>query len=417
MVGDWLEPGAEAVFYYAVQVSGENLLLTKNVPIASGIAEETFEHAISANEVVAILTSSGASLSIIVLDACRDNPFLASTGQTETGRNISLESSMEVSSRGLAPTIVPITDSEVILAYSTSPGAVALDGLEGNNSPYTKSLVTHIRDKGLEISQVFRRVRSDVRIQTNGAQIPWTNSSLESDFYFHNPAKSPSGVRTIQSETLGLPPPSAVVDDAFWRVVRSAENGVHLERYLQHFPNGRHSRTAREVMVSGIADTRPAPRPERAELDINAFGPLELATGTIGPLPMPVDRLPENATIKFTYSNGGFRLLDANGNAVESGTQLAAASARLLRFAVDRTAFGEISQLDIFVSSAGQSAKATLPIKAEIHPCDLSAGYQHDIEKVGRGIRLELTNAELAIDACQAAGTTRLWPRITQPPT
>ncbi len=105
-------------------------------------------------------------MNIVVLDACRDNPYARS---------------MRSGSRGLAQ--IYAEGSGSIIAYATAPGSTASDG-DGKNGLYTQELLKAIKTPGLEIGMVFRRVLTNVKKQSGGQQLPWTNSSIEGEFYF-----------------------------------------------------------------------------------------------------------------------------------------------------------------------------------------------------------------------------------------
>jgi DNA uptake protein ComE-like DNA-binding protein len=163
--GNNLKRGGVGLFYYAghgVQVSSVNYLL----PISAKINKETdvrFQ-AVDAGRVLAEMENANNGLNIVILDACRDNPF---------GK------SFRSASRGLA--IVANAPSGTFISYSTGAGQVAGDG-EGKNSPYTKALLENIAKPGLTINKVFMNVRSKVKKETG--QVPWELSSLEGDFFF-----------------------------------------------------------------------------------------------------------------------------------------------------------------------------------------------------------------------------------------
>src|SRR2546427_10333379 len=112
-------------------------------------------------------------LNIVILDACRDNPF---------GRGV------RAPSRGLASIDAP---SGSLIAYATAPGKLARDG-DGANGLYTGELVKAIREPGLRLEDVFKRVRASVRRLPNGEQVPWEASSVEGDFVFDLGACPPS---------------------------------------------------------------------------------------------------------------------------------------------------------------------------------------------------------------------------------
>ncbi len=172
------ERGGVGLFYYSghgAQVKGENYLIPVSAAIASE-ADVEYE-AVNAGRVLRNMEQAGNGLNIVVLDACRNNPY-RSWYRSET--------------KGLARMDAP-TGS--IVAYATAPGAVAADGT-GRNSPYTAGLLQAMRAPGLGIEQLFKQVRIRVAKATNNRQVPWESSSLMGDFFFVPPASSP------------LPPPS-----------------------------------------------------------------------------------------------------------------------------------------------------------------------------------------------------------------
>lgn len=159
-------PDAVAAFYYAghgVQVDGKNYLIPVNATISAkpDLEYETIE----AQWVLDMIGASGAGLSIIILDACRDNPFRSFTRSH---------------SRGLARMDAP---RGALLSYSTAPGDVAADG-SGGNSPFTEALARAIRTPGLKIEETFKQVRREVLDATGDRQLPWESTSLTGDFYF-----------------------------------------------------------------------------------------------------------------------------------------------------------------------------------------------------------------------------------------
>ncbi len=164
--GKKIKNGGVGLFYYAghgMQVNGYNYL----IPVKSIInSEEDVEYeAVNAGRVLAQMDSAKNRLNIVILDACRDNPFARS---------------FRSGTKGLAQMDAP---SGTLLAYATAPGSVASDG-SGQNAVYTKGLISTLKTPGLKIEDVFKRVRAKVRKETGGKQTPWESSSLEGDFYF-----------------------------------------------------------------------------------------------------------------------------------------------------------------------------------------------------------------------------------------
>ncbi|MBR0935487.1 caspase family protein [Bradyrhizobium jicamae] len=161
-----------ALFYYAghgVQVSGSNYL----VPVGANATREAdvdFQM-LDVNLVLKQMQGSGTRLNMVILDACRNNPF--------GGRGL------RAADGGLAQMRAP---DGTLISYATQPGNVALDGTDGH-SPYTKALASTIRQAGLDIFQTFNQVGLAVKRETGGAQQPWVSSSpIDGTFYFVPPA-------------------------------------------------------------------------------------------------------------------------------------------------------------------------------------------------------------------------------------
>jgi hypothetical protein len=121
--------------------------------------------ALDLNSVLEQMGTAQNRLNIVILDACRNNPFARS---------------FRSYSQGLAQVNAP---AGTFIAYATAPGQTASDG-KGQNGLYTQELLANMRAPGLPIEEVFKRVRVQVKQQSNGLQIPWDASSLEGSFYF-----------------------------------------------------------------------------------------------------------------------------------------------------------------------------------------------------------------------------------------
>jgi uncharacterized caspase-like protein/formylglycine-generating enzyme required for sulfatase activity len=162
-------PSAVGLFYYAghgVQLNGRNYLIPTTAHIDREADVEI--EAVSADWVIEEMRYARNALNIVILDACRNNPF--SRG-------------MRSADRGLATMEAP---AGILIAYSTAPGSVAADG-SGRNSPYTQALAQAMREVRAPVEQVFKRVRVSVMGTTAGKQVPWEASSLTGDFYFAGP--------------------------------------------------------------------------------------------------------------------------------------------------------------------------------------------------------------------------------------
>ncbi len=164
--GEKLRQGGIGFFYFSghgMQVKGVNYL----VPVDEDIQEENeikFK-AVDANFVLSKMDSAGNQMNVMILDACRDNPFIRS---------------FRSSARGLAQMDAPRGS---LIVYATSPGKTAADG-EGRNGIFTKHLLKAIRETNLEVGQLLREVRRGVMNETNSNQVPWESSSLTGNFYF-----------------------------------------------------------------------------------------------------------------------------------------------------------------------------------------------------------------------------------------
>jgi hypothetical protein len=188
-----------ALFYYAghgVQLNGSNYL----VPIGANPTREAdvdFQM-VDINLVLRQMQGSGTRLNMVILDACRNNPFGARGLRSADG--------------GLAQMRAP---EGTLISYATQPGSVAQDGSDGH-SPYTKALATTFKQAGLDIFQTFNQVGLTVKRETGGSQQPWVSSSpIDGSFYFVAPATG-AKIATVpqpkSADTLGpipdlVPPP------------------------------------------------------------------------------------------------------------------------------------------------------------------------------------------------------------------
>jgi formylglycine-generating enzyme required for sulfatase activity len=177
--GQKLQKGSIGLFYYAghgMQVNGRNYL----IPVGARIEhEKQVEYeAVDMGSVMSEMDYARNNMNIVILDACRDNPFARS---------------FRSSAQGLAAVNAP---GGTLIAYATAPGSVASDG-PGENGIYTGELIKIMSTPGLKIEDVFKQVRSAVRQETDGKQIPWESSSLEGDFYFAKPAGEPAAPNTV----------------------------------------------------------------------------------------------------------------------------------------------------------------------------------------------------------------------------
>jgi len=213
-----IRQGGVGLFYFAghgVQVDGSNYL----IPVGTNIEEEfeVADEGLNADSVLRAMEGADNRLNIIILDACRNNPFARSYRST---------------TRGLARMTAP-TGS--LVAYATAPGKVAADG-DGRNGIFTKHLLDAVQVSGRTLEQVFKQVRINVERETAGRQIPWEESSLTGDFYFMPgsasvvmPAAQPSISAAAQREQL------------VWQGIAGSNNPADYEQFLRDYPDGNFS--------------------------------------------------------------------------------------------------------------------------------------------------------------------------------
>ena len=247
--GERLEKaGDEAVglFYYAghgLQVRGANYLL----PVDARIRREADVDivAVAANWVLSQMEFAANPVNIVILDACRNNPY--ARGFRSGGS-------------GLARMEAP---RGTLIAYATRPGDVAADG-GGDNSPYTQALSVAMKEPGRTLSDVFIQTRVAVMAATDERQVPWEEGGLTANYYFlppqdraPAPAESqaataePSRGATGQTRGAGR----ADLEIAFWNSVKDSADGAQIQAYLDQFPDGTFAALAR----ARVASLTPAP--------------------------------------------------------------------------------------------------------------------------------------------------------------
>jgi|SRR5579871_61624 len=237
--GRQLQGADVGLFYYAghgVQVSGANYLVPVN---ANPTREADIDfQMMDVNVVLRQMQGSGTKLNLVILDACRNNPFGGG--------------GMRSVNRGLAQMYAP---EGTLISYATQPGSVAQDGTDGN-SPYTKALTQTMSKPGLDIFQAFNEVGVLVKRTTGGAQQPWVSSSpIDGAFYFVAPVSSaPAGIATNPGRD----------DEAMqaWAAAKDTANAAVLEAFVKRYPDSFYAELARarleELKKTQIATVAPA---------------------------------------------------------------------------------------------------------------------------------------------------------------
>jgi uncharacterized caspase-like protein len=210
---------AVGVFYYAghgVQFAWRNYLLPLDARVSR--MEDVQASCVDMNAVIESIARAANPMNVIILDACRENPF---------GRDFRVEQ------KGLSQLDAP---PGTLLAFATSPGNVASDG-DGANGLYTENLLREIKVPEAKIEDVFKRVRLAVRRRSRGQQIPWESTSLEEDFYFLPPKELKKLAEEEREREFRE-------QQAQWQKVQAAGTAPALEDYLRQHPSGYFSELA-----------------------------------------------------------------------------------------------------------------------------------------------------------------------------
>ncbi|WP_426418253.1 caspase family protein [Bradyrhizobium genosp. A] len=223
-----------AVFYYAghgIAVSGSNYLL----PVDADIKSEMDVKLGAAINIDLTLdqTMGDAKVKLVFLDACRDNPFAAKIKSNSATRSVNVQSGLAEMKSG----------EGTLIAFATGPGQTALDGQEGNNSPFTRALIDNITKPGVEIQQAMTSVRAQVNEETHKGQLPWGHTNLIGAVYL-NPAQQSQQVANAAPTASSSSPAAAAssssdgVELEYWRSVKETNKPEELNAYLSAYPNG-----------------------------------------------------------------------------------------------------------------------------------------------------------------------------------
>jgi hypothetical protein len=263
------------LFFYAghgMQARGTNYLLpvSANLEKEADVRYELIDVAMVLDE----MALAESRLNIVILDACRNNPF--------GGRG------MRAALPGLAQMQAP---AGTIIAYATQPGAVAADGA-GSNSPYTEVLSKAMLKPGEAVFDIFNDVGIAVKRNSGGVQQPWVSASpIEGRFYFLGPTTvvtaPPADVAPAASAAPAANPDKETL---FWDSIKGSSNRGLFEAYLKQFPQGTFAPIA-EARVTELGGAVPA---ERAQLSVAALAtpPVPAATPAPALLAVPAPAAP-----------------------------------------------------------------------------------------------------------------------------
>jgi formylglycine-generating enzyme required for sulfatase activity len=226
------------LFYYAghgVQVRGENYL----IPVDANPTKEAdvdFQM-LDTNLVLRQMEGAGTRLNIVILDACRNNPFggrSLAVGRARDAEN----DRMRDTGGGLAQMQAP---EGTLISFATQPGSVAQDGADGN-SPYARALADTIRKPGLGIFDAFNQIGLQVKRATKGVQQPWVSSSpIDGAFYFVPPGGA------VSAPVAAGP----AADEIAWSYLKSTTDVRTLRQFADAFPQGSH-RSEAEARIAAL---------------------------------------------------------------------------------------------------------------------------------------------------------------------
>jgi len=244
-----LKAGGSGLFYYGghgVQSKGHNYLLPVDADIQS--EPELEDSGVDLNLVLNLMDEAQNGLNLVILDACRNNPFARS---------------FRSASEGLAQVDAP---TGTLIAYATAPGRVAADGT-GQNGLYTSELLKAMQVPGLSALDVFMRVRAEVMKQTGNNQVPWEASSLVGAFYFSSSSKSTlSNPSNAETTVINRIDPTAF-ELSYWETIKNSTDPEDFKSYLEKYPNGQFSPIAKRRFLTGA--TVPAPTNQPGETNID----------------------------------------------------------------------------------------------------------------------------------------------------
>jgi hypothetical protein len=221
------------LFYYAghgVQADGTNYLIPVDAQIESDADLEI--SAFDAGRVLRGMKDAQNDMNIVILDACRDNPL-------PRGRGVE---------RGLTRMNAP---SGTFIAYAAAPGQTARDGAKGTNGVFTAELVKAMAEPGVPLEEMYKKVIANVKADTHRSQEPWSEASIQGDFYFH------AGVAAAVAPNFAGN--SRPVDLAFWESIKDSKNPEDFQAYLQKFPNGDFTGLAANRLKVLAAPSSPSP--------------------------------------------------------------------------------------------------------------------------------------------------------------
>lgn len=272
-----LKKGGVGLFFFAghgTQLNDENQLVPVDASLNS--SEDMLSKSVSAEYVLDLMSKAGNRINIVILDACRNNPFDSKSRAVKKGL-----AAMNVGS--LAGTFI---------SYATSPGSMASDG-SGHNGLYTQHLLRSLEQPGSDIDKVFGRVRTGVATDSKGEQVPWTSSSITGSFFFDSNEESreasmPAGEsKGIVDTPTAAPPYDPAEERLVWEKIKDSQNLNDYEKYLSRFGGSQNANYARfrlERLGGKIQDVVPVNIPPPKPVKVPPPEPVAIPPSVASPL-------------------------------------------------------------------------------------------------------------------------------------
>jgi uncharacterized caspase-like protein len=244
--GKKAESADVALFFYAghgIAVNGTNYLLPVDADLKSEM-DVKLGAAINV-DVTLEQTMADAKVKLVLLDACRDNPFAARIRSAKATRSISVASGLAEMKSG----------EGTLIAFATGPGQTALDGEAGTNSPFTRALLANIATPGVEIQQAMTKVRAQVNEETNKNQLPWGHTNLIGTVYLNPVAGAANAPAETPNTPVAASGPVSEVELEFWRSIKDSNKPEELNAYLTSYPSG----TFKSLALARIASLQDGP--------------------------------------------------------------------------------------------------------------------------------------------------------------
>ena len=257
------------VFYagHGIEMDGVNYVVPVDARLERDV-DVRFE-TVTLDDLLAV--TAGASLRLVVLDACRNNPLARSMQRTAATRTVSGGSFGDLNE--------DLLGDETLVAYAAAAGTTAADG-RGRNSPYTAALLTHL-EQPLELSALFRRVRAQVLEATDGEQRPHEYASLVREHYLSGAPVAAAPVAAAPVVASGATVDGATAaarlqqETVFWESIRESTTASDFEEYLRQFPAGVYrglATTRLAALRTAAAADAPASRPATADpVEVETF--------------------------------------------------------------------------------------------------------------------------------------------------